>query len=186
MLAEIAEVAGEETALAIAHRHGGTDVHIPAVPDSDHWLSQLIGQPEATAVAAALACRMGLRINVPFAPIGFDGKNSSGSIVLDEIAEVLGFAATFALAEEFMGERVFVPKSPQTLPRLAAAIGENAASKMCEIFYGTVIQFPTKFVIERRVLDLAARGVTKQEIARRLKIREARVYTILRREREGG
>ncbi len=189
VLGELAEVLGKDTALAIAREHGGTQVHVPLQPEPDHWLSQLIGQPEATAVAAALACRMGLRINVPFRPIGFSDRGEqaggTGSTVLDEIAEIIGQQATFALTEEFMGEVVYVPQEPAIEPRIAKAIGEDCANRFCETFWRTYINFPSRVVIERRVADLAEQGLTKREIASRLNIRQARVFSILRAQREG-
>ncbi len=110
----------------------------------------------------------------------------TGSTVLDEVAEVLGEEATFALAEEFMGERTYIPKSHVGERRIVEAIGEEQARRLCDVFYGTLISFPVKLVIERRVLEMDRQGLTRKETARRLKIRERRVYDILRRHRERG
>ena len=43
VLAEIAAVAGEDAALAVAAAHGGTQVYIPPAPARDHWLARLVG-----------------------------------------------------------------------------------------------------------------------------------------------
>jgi len=112
------------------------------------------------------------------------GYSGTGSQVLDDIVEVIGEEAAFALAGEFMGERVYVPKDPNVEPRIAAAIGEEAARKFSDAFWRSYIPFPSKVVIERRVMQLAAEGVGKREIARRLKIRQARVFAILARQRD--
>jgi hypothetical protein len=108
----------------------------------------------------------------------------TGSRVLDDLAEVVGEEAAFALASEFMGERVYIPKDPDVEPRIAEAIGADQARHLCDAFWRTVVTFPSKIVIERRVVQLAEQNITKREIARRLKIRQARVFAILARERD--
>jgi len=110
----------------------------------------------------------------------------TGSRILDDLAEVIGEEAAFALAWEFRGERVYVPKDPALEPRIAEAIGEDNARRFCETFWRTLMSFPTKVIIERKVMELASANppVPKREIARRLKIREARVYAILARQRD--
>lgn len=108
----------------------------------------------------------------------------TGSRVLDEVAEVIGVEATFALAEEFMGERVYIPKDPGNEPRIAETIGADQARKLCDVLWRTIVPFPVKVVIERRAIELAGQGLTKQEIARRLKISQSRVFAILKRQQE--
>jgi hypothetical protein len=69
VLAEIAEVAGEDAALAIAAARGGTTVYIPPAPASDHWLSRAVGQAKAKAIAERLTCGVGgMRIDLPLGP----------------------------------------------------------------------------------------------------------------------
>lgn len=97
---------------------------------------------------------------------------------------MIGEEAAFALAAEFMGERVYIPKNPDNEARIAEVIGEELARHLCDAFYRTIISFPSKVVIERRVVQLAEQGLPKREIARRLKIRQARVFAILARKRE--
>lgn len=187
VLAAIADVVGYDVAMSIAAEHGGTQVHIPAAPPPGHWLSQLIGEDEAAAVAGRLTASIGLRIDVPFQPIADVGNAGAGfgSEVLDDLAQVIGEQATFALAEEFRGERLYVPKSHELQPRIAKAIGADQAKSFCEAFWRTTVAIPFNVVIARRVLDLAEHGVTKSEIARRVGIPQRRVYDILRRGREG-
>lgn len=187
MLATIAAAVGEEAALSIAEVHGGTEVHIPVSPEPDHWLSELIGHPEATVVAAALAMQVGLRVKMPFRPASTPAVADAcgmGSTVMDDVAEVIGQDATLALAAEFMGERIYIPKHYSTQPRIAAAIGVAKAKAFCDTFYRTVIKLSSTVVIERLVIDFVQRGMTKREIAQRLSISEQRVYDILRRHRE--
>ncbi|GAM04828.1 hypothetical protein [Novosphingobium sp. MBES04] len=71
VLAQIADVAGEDAALAIAEARGGTQVYIPPVPGADHWLTKLIGREAARAVADELTCGVGgLRVDLPLGPTG--------------------------------------------------------------------------------------------------------------------
>lgn len=109
---------------------------------------------------------------------------STGSRVLDEIAGVIGPKAAIILGCEFRGERVYIPKDPALEPRIAEAIGEELARALCDAMFGTHISVPVRAVIHQRVKQLAEEGVTKREIARHLKIREAQVYEILKRWRE--
>lgn len=71
-LAEIAAVAGEDAALAIAAARGGTQVYIPPHPDADHWLSVLVGLKAAQAIADRLTCGVGsgIRVELPMGPKG--------------------------------------------------------------------------------------------------------------------
>ena len=75
VLREIAEVAGEDAALAIASARGGTQIYIPPIPDADHWLSRLIGIENARAVADRLTCGVGsMRVDLPLGPVGHAAK----------------------------------------------------------------------------------------------------------------
>lgn len=70
-LAEIAAVAGEDAALAIAAARGGTQIYIPPQPERDHWLSRLVGHKAALAIADRLTCGVGpIRIELPLGPKG--------------------------------------------------------------------------------------------------------------------
>jgi hypothetical protein len=69
VLQEIAEVVGEEAAFAIAAARGGTQVYIPPVPPSDHWLCKLIGVELARLLADKLTMGIkGLRLELPLGP----------------------------------------------------------------------------------------------------------------------
>lgn len=110
---------------------------------------------------------------------------STGSTVLDDVAEVIGRRAALDLALEFRGERLYVPKDPAREPLIAKTIGEELAAKFCAAFWRTHIAMPMGIALEHRVRELAAQGeLTKREIARLLRIREARVYAILQRQRD--
>lgn len=71
VLAEIAEVAGVEAALAIAQVRGGTQIYVPPAPDADHWISRLVGLENARAIADKLTCGVGgRRLELPLGPRG--------------------------------------------------------------------------------------------------------------------
>lgn len=75
VLAEIAAIAGDAAALAIADARGGTEVYIPPIPDEDHWLSVMIGRDAARAVAYRLTQGVGgRRIELPMGPVGHGAR----------------------------------------------------------------------------------------------------------------
>jgi hypothetical protein len=66
VLAEIAELVGEQAALTIASRAGGTRIYFPATADDKHWLVASIGREAADKVCAHFAVdRRGQRIEIP-------------------------------------------------------------------------------------------------------------------------
>lgn len=71
ILREIAEVAGEEAALAIARARGGTQVYIPEKAAPGHWLTELVGLELAGAIIRQLTCEVGgRRVDLPLGPCG--------------------------------------------------------------------------------------------------------------------
>lgn len=71
VLAEIAAVAGEKAALAIADARGGTQAYFPPEPSEEHWLSRLIGRDAAKRVCEHLTCGVGgMRVDLPLGPAG--------------------------------------------------------------------------------------------------------------------
>lgn len=76
ILAEIADVAGEDAAMAIANAVGGAAVYIPPVPTNDHWMCRLIGRDEAKAVCERLTCGQGRprRLEMPLGPASSQAK----------------------------------------------------------------------------------------------------------------
>ena len=62
---EIAEVIGVAAAVSLAHRFGGTRVHIPTYFTNDHWLVDAIGRGPAEKLCAAFTrCN----IDIPLGP----------------------------------------------------------------------------------------------------------------------
>lgn len=111
--------------------------------------------------------------------------NTTGSAVLDDIASVIGMEAALLFAEQFAGERVYIPKDPATNPRIASAIGDELSARLCDALYRTVVSIPIRLVRERRVAALIGQGKSKAEIGRALCITERQVYRIMERLRGG-
>tara|TARA_R110002049_G_scaffold203696_1_gene374267 strand:- start:641 stop:1027 length:387 start_codon:yes stop_codon:yes gene_type:complete len=71
ILSEIADVAGEHAAIAIAQARGGTQVYFPPVPADDHWICRLIGKTAAMRVCDQMTAGVGpRRVDVPLGPTG--------------------------------------------------------------------------------------------------------------------
>ena len=112
------------------------------------------------------------------------GAAGKRSVVLDEIAEVIGEEATLNLAWRFRGLRLYVPKDPGTNPDIAKAIGARRATLLCDTYYRMTIYIPAREAIARAVLALDATGMTKRQIAAKLHILERQVYRILKQARD--
>ncbi|MBB5987413.1 hypothetical protein [Sphingobium lignivorans] len=71
VLAEIADVAGEDAARAILDEHAGQRIYLPAAPRPDHWLCALIGHDQAVAVCDRLTAGVAhIVIEIPLADRG--------------------------------------------------------------------------------------------------------------------
>ena len=69
LLAEIAEVAGLEAALAIATARGGTIVNIPTGKRKSNWLIDCVGPEAAEKIAAHFTSgHMRLQLDIPLPP----------------------------------------------------------------------------------------------------------------------
>ncbi len=106
-------------------------------------------------------------------------SEGTGSLVLDDIADVIGEEAAIALALRLRGLRVYIPKDPTNEPRIAEAIGEEKAAHLCDALWRTTLYIPKREAERRAVHKLCAQGLTKQEIAEQLHIGERQVYRLL-------
>lgn len=72
VLADIAAVAGDGAALAVALAKGGGPAYFPSSPGENHWLTLAVGLEKARVICAALAVDHGRggTIPVPLGPIG--------------------------------------------------------------------------------------------------------------------
>ncbi len=112
-------------------------------------------------------------MNAPIASTG------TGSRILDDVAQVVGGSAAFALALEFRGQGFYVPLDPANAPRIKKAIGADLTKQFCAAFWQLTLDLPFREAIRREAHRLAACGETKREIAQRLHIAERQVYRLL-------
>ena len=87
ILAEIADVAGVEAALAIAEARGGTQIYVPPNPSVNHWLCQLIGPEKAQKVCDQLTAGVGpLRVDLPLGPMSkYNQMRAADQAVIDQM-----------------------------------------------------------------------------------------------------
>lgn len=71
LLAEIAEVAGLDAALALAEARGGSRITIPAYPRPDHWFAQTVGAEAAAKISKHFRVgNSGAVVELPVGPSG--------------------------------------------------------------------------------------------------------------------
>lgn len=116
---------------------------------------------------------------------------SRSSELLDELVAVVGHDGYCALAWAFGGGKFYVPRWPPEAGLAAShpivkALGAARARAFCDHFAGSDIVLPLGPWRRRAVLDLAAKDLSGDEIARQLRISRSWVYEVLaeaRRER---
>lgn len=114
ILAEIAHVAGEDAALAIARVRGGTNVYFPPVPDNDHWLCRLIGRDAAKAVCDRLTCGIGgLRADIPLGP---NGRAATARAQVDAMLRTGRSERDIALATGYTSRQIRRRRAALDLP----------------------------------------------------------------------
>lgn len=105
---------------------------------------------------------------------------STGSRVLDDVAEVIGLPAALKLSWHFRGQDIYVPKNLDRAPEIVEAIGREAAEQLADLYGGIRIAVPQRAGTRAMVLHLAADGTrTRRQIAAELGIGERLVYRIL-------
>jgi hypothetical protein len=84
VLAEIADIAGLDAALALAESRGGLKVYIPVSVGDDHWLTQAVGRDAADRICEHFAFvasegtgRHGVHVEIPLGPRGSVAKHRS-------------------------------------------------------------------------------------------------------------
>ncbi|MFZ5744819.1 MAG: hypothetical protein ACOY7T_10135 [Pseudomonadota bacterium] len=102
-----------------------------------------------------------------------------------EIIRVIGKEAAIALAEEFAGTRLYIPANVGDDHPITAAIGREAADKLCAHYSPTTICVP--LLREARAVHHRCKGLSHAKIAVRLGVTEKAIERIFlrRRQREG-
>lgn len=109
VLADIARVADEEAAVAIARQFGGTRVYIPPRPRGDHWLTQLVGQEAANAIGEELTADIaGVRVDIPLSDFG---HQASVRAQVDQMIAANASARDIALATGYTERGVWKRKA---------------------------------------------------------------------------
>jgi hypothetical protein len=67
ILQEIADLVGEQAALAVASHAGGVRIYFPAHAEDGHWLVRCVGREAADKICAhfAVDARRGQRVEIP-------------------------------------------------------------------------------------------------------------------------
>ena len=115
ILGEIAAVAGEDAALAIAAARGGTEVYFPAVPKNDHWLCRLIGRDQAKAICEQLTAGVGVgrRADVP---LGMGGTLARAQRQRDEMLRLNRSERDISLATGYTIRSIRSRRKAMNLP----------------------------------------------------------------------
>lgn len=96
-----------------------------------------------------------------------------------ELLNAIGEAATFALAEEFAGTRLYVPWRVPDSHRIVRAIGREAANALCAHYSPATIKVP--LLRELRARHYRAKGLSTAKIAVRLGLTESGVSKLFQR-----
>ncbi len=127
ILAEIAEVAGEEAALAIARVRGGSQIYVPPVPPANHWLCQLIGADRARKVCDQLTAGVGpRRVDLPQGPTGkLNAIRASDQAEIDRLIRAQRSERDIALSTGY---------TERTVRRRRAKLGKPADTRQITLF----------------------------------------------------
>ncbi|MFB2531014.1 helix-turn-helix domain-containing protein [Paracoccus sp. p3-h83] len=106
---------------------------------------------------------------------------------LVDVAETLGLRVALSLIQNYGGTEVKFPVRPRPDHPVIKALGEVDALALCEFLGGQQIYVPHARPARSRrpeVLDLAERGLSRAEIARRLGLSQRYVRGIINRSDE--
>jgi hypothetical protein len=115
------------------------------------------------------------------------------SRILAQIASLIGSEATETLVREFGGGYLYIPSPARLRPghRIAVAIGEAAAIRLCEYHGGLQINLPNGAParIARRNAEIrrrAAEGLSARRLAREYSVSTRHIERILAQEENAG
>jgi Mor family transcriptional regulator len=111
--------------------------------------------------------------------------------MLTQLIQLIGDANVTALAHEFGGSRVYIPKSDTPrAQRFRDLIGNDAYNRLCQSAHGCFIWIPTQRKPGPRLSREQCRDrnreikslahLSRRELARRYALTEAQVYTVLK------
>ncbi|MCP3735971.1 hypothetical protein M9979_13945 [Sphingomonas sp. RP10(2022)] len=109
-------------------------------------------------------------------------RRVAGQDAMDEIVGVTGETAARALARQFGGTSLYVPRAIGDHHPICSAIGRAAADQLAAWAGGGTLAIPKQPERRARVLDLKSRSLTIVQIARETAYSERHVYRLLREE----
>lgn len=111
-------------------------------------------------------------------------KGAIARALAEDLAPVIGAEAARALMAGLAGRMIYVPRAVGPNHPIAVAIGPDKAAIFCDYYFGQRIDFPVAPARRRRILDLAAGGMSIPQIATQLLVSERFVYKVLAEARE--
>ncbi len=111
-------------------------------------------------------------------------RGSIARALAEDLAPVIGAEAARKLLTALAGRTMYVPRSVGPHHPIAVAIGPEKAAIFCDYYFGQRIDFPVAPARRRRILDLAAGGMSIPQIATQLLVSERFVYKVLAQARE--
>jgi DNA-binding NarL/FixJ family response regulator len=111
-------------------------------------------------------------------------KGAMARAFAEDLAPVIGAEAARKLMTALAGRMMYVPRAVGPHHPISVAIGPEKAATFCEYFFGQRIDFPVAPARRRRILDLAAGGLSIPQIATELLVSERFVYKVLAEARE--
>lgn len=106
-------------------------------------------------------------------------KGAIARALAEDLAPVIGAEAARKLMTALAGRMMYVPRTVGPHHPIAVAIGPDKAAVFCEHYFGTRVDFPVAPAKRRRILDLAAGGLSIPQIASELLVSERFVYKVL-------
>lgn len=103
----------------------------------------------------------------------------------ETLVALLGEDGARKLAEAFGGRRLSVPRQPGAAHPITVAIGPEGAAKLASTYHGHGIDVPMLHARRERISELDRAGLSRSEIARKVRVTERRVYQVLAEERDG-
>jgi len=103
------------------------------------------------------------------------GKSS----MLEELIELLGEEAAVKHVAAYGGTRLYVPHDPEADDALVSSIGLSAAIRLARVYGGDRVDVPNPTPRRTRILQLRARGLSVDAIARSLQCTRRRVFQVL-------
>lgn len=111
--------------------------------------------------------------------------NAGRPSMLQNLIELIGHDGAAALVAAFGGTRVYVPQAPEPADTLSELIGHLPACALAQIFGGDRLEVPNPPPRQMRILELRAKGVTINAIARTLGCTRRRVFQVIAEARAG-